>query len=287
MNEEEEFEFRARAEREARGSPAMSSPPTVEEEPLIPKVDPNSYLDALKRGVVTGASKVTRGVGTTLLPKSMEKRAEEAGYLPSQQFIQDLENSARDSKTAQITSGVVGALPEMLPMAKASRALTFLKAAPRVAAVGGIGGGVKSEEDDVASGALGGAAGAVAGEGIGRGVVNAANVTRHLPQAAKDTLTDAAFKYDRAINWLDEIAPLLRLHPKTAAAHRMFEAVRNRAGKQAAETVRQATTNPEYLASVLKSLPSNGSVPLYTIDALRRSGVPATIGAELGEQNAP
>ena len=140
--------------------------PAPEVGPLVDR--PEGAWEGLKHGFTTSAAKTIRGLGTMLLPKSLEGRAEEAGYLPSEQFINDME-AAGEGNVASTVGGVAGdVLATAMPAVKAYKAVGALvpvgkglvKAAGRVlgggAAAGGAGAATLGE--DIGEGALAGAA---------------------------------------------------------------------------------------------------------------------------------
>jgi hypothetical protein len=131
---------------------------------------------ALATGIAHSASKLVRGVGTTLLPKSAEAWLEGKGILPTAADVALLGEGVSASPAARIADTASDVAADMLPMSRALRgARTMRQSLPRSAAVGGALSGVRAESEDVPEQALFGALGGVGGDLAGRGIVGAAS----------------------------------------------------------------------------------------------------------------
>ncbi len=138
------------------------------------RADPGT---ALKTGIARSITKTVRGVGTTLLPKSVETWLESKGILPSARDVELLEQGTAASPLARGADIATTIATDTLPVSRALRGATTLrKSLPRAAAVGAGLEGVRAEEGEVlpaaSLGGLGGALGGVAGEGVGRVLSN-------------------------------------------------------------------------------------------------------------------
>lgn len=168
MNENEEFEFRLRAEQEAAAN-ATQQPPAPR--PVIPPAapEPSAWEDA-QAGIASTGSRLVRGIGTTFLPKSAEAFLERKGILPTEADVGQLHQMA--GRSAAGTAAEVGTdiAASMLPIAKGAqliRGAPLLNKAPRTAAYLGdiaanAGYNAMTSDDPAQAALVGGGAAAVA-----------------------------------------------------------------------------------------------------------------------------
>jgi len=199
MTEEEEFEFRARAEREGAAKPTTSKPRTVGND-----MEAQAQDRPWETGIATAVSKGVRGLGMLALPKAAEAWAEKRGLLPTEQDIKLLDQGTASSGKAQLANIGGEIALTALPGAGAYRAATAL---PRVAQMGRYGQSL-----------VGGAAAGAAGEGtmgrnplegaaygaafgpVGTAVGNAASGTVRGARRLFSSADDAATRYLRELS---------------------------------------------------------------------------------------
>lgn len=131
----------------------------------------SSIGTGLQTGIAKSATKTVRGIGTTLLPKSLEKWAEDKGWLPTKRDVDLLSAGTEGSGAAKTGEVIMDIGTEMLPFAKGMKgAKTTVEALFRAPAIGTSIGATRAEEGDVAKEAVLGGAGGLAGEAVGRGI---------------------------------------------------------------------------------------------------------------------
>jgi hypothetical protein len=198
MTEQEEFEFRARMESEQGAAPKAPSQQTVGQ--TLNKDVKEDWTKAAQAGIARSAMKTVRGLGTTLLPKSME------GWLPSERDIALLEEGTKgsgiagaaeligDIATAAVPAAggmkLATAAKQALPMAT-GRAAKAVQAAIPIGIGAGTGAATEAilaEGPDVGDAALRGAAlgglGEAGGQVLGKVLGKAVPTT----QATKDLM---------------------------------------------------------------------------------------------------